>query len=187
MNRIITAEEFADYRNISKKLNTDKINEAIGQAQQSDLLGIMGDFYFDVMNNLTNDDYQNLLNGCDFTYTDCNQEEVSVSHEGIKAQEEVSVSHEGIKALLADYVYARYITMININLTPFGAVSKSMNDSEKVDRTVLRDLSKQAQIDASYKWKYIEMYIKENEDLFPAYNRKTKRAKKFNSLNFDVI
>jgi len=174
MNRIITAEEFADYRNISKKLNTDKINEAIGQAQQSDLLGIMGDFYFDVMNNLTNDDYQNLLNGCDFTYTDCNQEEVSVSH-------------EGIKALLADYVYARYITMININLTPFGAVSKSMNDSEKVDRTVLRDLSKQAQIDASYKWKYIEMYIKENEDLFPAYNRKTKRAKKFNSLNFDVI
>ena len=47
MTNLITAAEFASFRNISKKLDTGKIDEAIKLAQQSDLLDILGEFFFD--------------------------------------------------------------------------------------------------------------------------------------------
>lgn len=154
MNNLITAIEFSTFRNISKKLDTAKIDEAISLAQQSDLIGILGEFYFDVINNKDEPEWGDLLNGDIFTY---NNEEFE---------------HSGIKRLLADYAYSRFIYMINVNLTPFGAVSKIMNNSEKIERNTIKDIAKQAQIDAGIKFKFIEKYIFSKPILFKRYCNK---------------
>ena len=78
--------------------------------------------------------------------------------------------HDGIRALLADFTYARYVYMANVNLTAFGIGSKFTEDSEGVDRNVIKDLAKQAQIDANIKFKTIRKYILSNPDgLFDRY------------------
>ena len=70
MANIITAIEFAGFRNISKKLDTPKIDESIGLAQQSDLIQILGDFYFDVVKNQLEVAWLPLMDGGTFTYND---------------------------------------------------------------------------------------------------------------------
>ena len=51
MDLLITPIEFSQLRDISKKIDTEKVNEAISLAQQSDLIDILGEFYFDVLKN----------------------------------------------------------------------------------------------------------------------------------------
>lgn len=151
MAYLITATEFAGYRDISSKLDTNKINEAIGLAQQSDLIEILGDFYFDVVKNAAESSYSDLMDGSTFEY--CDKEYV----------------HAGIKKLLGDYTYARFVYMVNINLTPFGAQSKFTQDSEGIDRLTIKDLAKQAQVDAGIKFKFIQKYILSDTDTFSRY------------------
>jgi len=151
MINLITVEEFAEYRNISKKLDEDKINEAISLAQQSDLIKILGDFYFDVVKNAEVTAWLPLMNGSDFEY--CGED----------------FQHAGIKKLLADYTYSRFVYMVNINATPFGFQTKFTEDSNGIDRLVIKDLSKQAQIDAGFKFKYIQKYLLSDTTLFERY------------------
>jgi hypothetical protein len=59
----------------------------IEQAQLIDVKPLLGDrFYFDLINNLDNEKYQPLLDGCAFTY--------------------FGISYTMVKALLADYFMA---------------------------------------------------------------------------------
>ena len=169
MNQLITATEFASYRNISKKLDTDKINEAILLAQQSDLLEILGDFYFDVLENSDSSEYSDLMDGTEFEYCD------------------ESFRHVGIKRLLADYAYSRFIYMINVNLSAFGAVTKNYQDGDPIERNQVKDLSKQAQVDAGIKFKYIEKYILSEPDLFTRYCSVDNPGTSFNSVRISKL
>lgn len=149
---MITSAQFAALRDISQKIDEPKVNEGIGLAQKSDLYNILGDFYFDVLKNQDVAAWQPLMNGSEFTY--CTDE----------------FEHEGIRALLADYTYARYVYMANVNLTAFGIGSKFTDDSEGVSRAIIKDLQKQAQVDAGIKFKTIQKYILFNpDDLFDRY------------------
>jgi len=159
MDNIITAEEFASFRNISKKLDTDKINESISLAQQSDLLEVLGEFLFDVYKNKDEPEYDLLMNGGEFEY---NGE---------------SYEHAGIKALLADYTHARYLYLKPVNDTAFGLKFKETQDGTSVDRNYLRDMQKQDQVDAGIKFKFINLYLCANPDLFPRYYTRSERDK----------
>lgn len=169
MENIITAVEFAEFRNISKKIDTDKIDEDIALAQQSDLVQILGDFYFDVLKNKDEVDYEDLMNGSEFTY--CNEE----------------FEHVGIKKLLADYTFARYVYSKNQVDTAFGMVTKVYKDGTPVDRNTMKDLSKQAQVDAGIKFKFIEKYILSEPELFSRYCKNKKRDTSFNSVRFSKL
>jgi len=169
MNLLITALEFASFRNISAKLDTAKIEEAISLAQQSDLLKILGDFYFDVLKNATEESFKDLLDGSEFTVAG------------------LDYKHAGIKRLLADFTFARYIQTINVNLTPFGAVSKLSQDSEGTDRNTIKDLSKQAQIDAGIKFEFIDKYIVSNPVAFARYCKNKKTGTSFSSLRISRL
>lgn len=169
MDLLITPVEFAAFRDISKKIDDDKTNEAISLAQQSDLIDILGDFYFDVLKNATETAWLPLMDGSEFTYCDKEYE------------------HVGIKALLADYTYARFIYMANVNLTPFGAQSKFTNDSEGIDRLVIKDLSKQAQVDAGIKFKYIRYYLLSDPELFSRYCESQRTDTPFNGQKFSIL
>lgn len=161
MTNLITAAEFATYRNISQKIDTAKVDEAVSLAQQSDLIEILGDFYFDVMKNALVEAWLPLMNGSEFEY---NGEEYE---------------HAGIKRLLADYTYSRFVYMVNINATPFGFQKKFTEDSEGIDRNTIKDLSKQAQVDAGIKFKFIEYYIKSEPELFSRYCKNKSQGTSF--------
>lgn len=148
---LITPTEFANFRSISKKLDTEKLNESIGLAQQSDLQDMLGGFYYDVLKNKDELTYSDLMNGSEFEY--CGE----------------TFNHAGIKALLADLTYSRFIYMINVNLTPFGAQTKYTEDSNGIDRNHIKDLSRQAQFDAGVKFKIIQKYLLSDTELFSRY------------------
>lgn len=169
MDNIITVEEFIAFRNVSKKVDAEKINECISLAQKSDLNNILGDFFFDVYKNRNNPDYEGLLNGLEFEYCD-----------------EVFI-HDGVKSLLADYTYSRFMYMINVNMTPFGAVAKETQDSKAIDRNHIKDLSKQAQIDASNKFNIIQKYILSKPELFSRYCSNDKNRTGFNGIKIKKL
>lgn len=163
MDYLITPTEFGTFRDISVKQDEKKINESIGLAQQSDLIEILGEFYFDVVKNASESTYEDLMNGSTFEY--CDKEYV----------------HAGIKAMLADYTYSRFVYMANINATAFGFQKKYTQDSEGIDRNMIKDLSKQAQVDAGIKFKFIEKYILSEPVLFERYCKNKSQGTSFNS------
>ena len=169
MSNIITAIEFASFRNISQKLDTGKIDESISLAQQSDLLNILGDFYFDVVKNQSEGTYSDLMDGSTFTYNGYEYE------------------HAGIKRLLADYSYSRFASGGNINFTPFGIHKKLSNDSEPIDRNTVKDISKQAQVDAGIKFKFIEYYILSEPTLFERYCNGKQQGTNFSTQKFSKL
>lgn len=150
-NNLLSAGEFATYKSISKKIDKDKIEDSIKLAQSVDLIDVLGDFYFDLIENLSNEDYYNLINGSSFT---CNGK---------------TFKQEGIKSYLADLTYARFLYEINTNFTPFGLQQKFTQDSQPVDRNTVRDMVKQSQIDSSIKFKMIDKYLQSNKELFNRY------------------
>ncbi|OCK42529.1 hypothetical protein BA195_10155 [Tenacibaculum soleae] len=152
MNNIITAKEFAEYRNISKKIDEGKINECIKLAQSVDLFDVLNDFYFDLLQGVNEPEYNELMSGGTFT------------------SEGKNYYQEGLKSLLADYTYSRYIYVINTNHTSFGYQQKYTEDSQPVDRNFIKDVVKQTQIDASIKFKMIDKYLQTNKAIFPRYS-----------------
>lgn len=162
MIKLLTATEFSDLKNISKKIDVSRINEAIDLSQSIDLYDFLGDFLFDVVENRDEASYQDLLNGSSFTISG------------------KTYTHAGIKSLLADLVYSRYLYTSNINDTPFGLVNKLSNDSTPIDRNLIRDLVKRVQMDASIKFSIIDKYINQNITSFDRYSTG-------NNPNFNVF
>lgn len=169
MANLITATEFATFRNISVKRDETKIDEAISLAQQSDLVEILGDFYFDVVKNAEQASYSELMNGSEFVYDGDDYE------------------HAGIKKLLADYAYARYVYMKPVNDTAFGFMVKETQDGTPVDRNLLKDITKQAQVDAGIKFKFIEKYILSDPTTFDRYCKNKRQGTSFNNQKFSKL
>jgi hypothetical protein len=152
MNNILTATEIKNYKDIGNKIDENKINGIIEQAQLIDVKPLLGDrFYFDLMNNLSNPIYQPLLDGSSFTYFD------------------ITYSHDGIKALLSDYFMSRYALSINTNFSPFGATTKTPQDGEIADRNSLKDISTQQTQLAGARWEIIRLYLMANTSIFPEW------------------
>ncbi|MCG2611507.1 hypothetical protein LZZ90_08300 [Flavobacterium sp. SM15] len=154
MNKIVTATEIKTYKDVGEKIDEKKINPIIEQAQITELKDRLGsDFFFDVLANLSNPDYQNLLSGSTFT------------HNGIEYYQ------DGLKALTADYFMSKYVLLTNVNHTPFGATTKLSNDSQPVDRNTLKDISTQQMQLAGSRWEIIKLYLDSNSDLFPKWGK----------------
>ncbi|RAK21607.1 hypothetical protein B0I03_10539 [Flavobacterium aquaticum] len=152
MNKIITATEIKNYKDIGNKVDENKINPIIEQAQLTELKDVLGsEFYFDVLNNLNNPIYQDLLSGSTFTYNDI------VYHQ------------DGLKALTADYFMAKYVMQINTNITPFGATIKQSNDSVPAERNSLKDISTMQMQLAGSRWEQIKKYLDANKEIFPKW------------------
>lgn len=170
MSNLITAAEFAANRKISKKYNQQKADESISLAQESDLQNVLGDFYFDLIQDFADPSFADLMDGSTFTY------------------EDETFIHLGIKKMLSDLTFARYIYNINVNLTSFGAVSKNTQDSTPIDRNTTKDVAKQAQIDADIKFRTIKKYLLSNpNNTFDRYcdgqiNNTGSFAQKFSKL-----
>jgi hypothetical protein len=168
MDNLITAQEFAAYRNISKKLNIGKIDECIKLAQSVDLFDILGEFLFDVIGNKDEASYADLMSGSTFTVSSSNY------------------IQEGIKSLLADYAYGRYLYAINTNQTSFGLVQKINDDSTPIDRNMIKDMVKLSAQDASIKFRMIDKYLLNNTSTFTRYSKGNDSTINTFSQNFWV-
>lgn len=169
MNNILKPEEIKNYRDLGKKLDLDKVNEVLRLAQNIDLRKKLGHFIYQTLENIDNPVFADLLIGCSFEY------------------QGDTYYHEGIKSILADYFYARFLYKININITHYGATHKKSNDSEPVDRKVLQDEAKQAQIDANDKFELVDLYLKSKSDIFPSYSNSGSTPVTTNSIRFYTI
>lgn len=170
MENLITVSEFVALRKISGKYDVQKVTECITQAQNSDLQDLLGDFYFDLVINYEEDVYVDLIAGGIFQY------------------EGKFFEHLGIKAILADYTYARYISTINKNLTPFGMHTKISENSQPVDRNSINDEVKQAQRDAGIKFRVTEKFIlKHQNGEFSRYCENDKPNTGFRGLKISKL
>lgn len=150
MNNLLTPTQIQAFKDIGNKIDENKINPIIEQAQIVDLKATLGDrFYFDVLANKDNPDYAPLFSGCTFTYFD------------------VNYYQDGLYSLLADYFMSKYVLQINTNYTPFGATQKLGQSSEVTDRNSLKDVSTQQMQLAGSRWEIIYLYLNANPVLFP--------------------
>lgn len=166
-NLFITLQEFVDEKKISGKPNEKKVNQAIKEAQAVDLKKMLGLFYFFLVENYVNE--SGLMDGSSFVYN------------------EMNISHLGIKNVLIDLAYSRYIIDVNVNLNAFGANTKETSNGSAVDRLTLKELSKQAQIDAGYKFKDVVLYIESVERLRAKYYGSEKNEVSFRGLRISKI
>lgn len=171
MSSLITVLEFIAFRKVSKKQDEEKVLECISQAEETDLIKMIGDFYFDVSKNKDSEEWNDLLNGSEFEY---NGEDYI---------------HKGLKRVLADLAYARYSYNKNINDTSHGFVFKEYQDGKTIDRNLIKDISAQAIVDAYSKFKFVECYILSKPDLFSRYckNKKGSETASFNGNRFSVM
>lgn len=163
MSNILTAIELTNYKDIgyksltgTTKVDVNKINQVLDEVQLTNLKDALGDrFYFDLISNLENPDYQDLLSGSTFEYCD------------------ITYKQDGIKALLADFFMAKYVLVVNTNFTPFGATVKNSNDSEPADRNSLKDISNHQSQLAGARLEIIRYYLDSNTTLFPNWKHNT--------------
>lgn len=178
MSNIITEQEFKDLKDISGKAPSKKMEQVIKKAH-IDLRERLGDaFYYDVVQNQAEANYTDLLDGAEYTRGD------------------FTVYQEGLKQLVAEYAYARYLYEVNINVSPFGgAVTKNSQDSEPVDRGVIKDMVKQTQQDADSIWQLIEDYLNENAETFTVWAKQqessgiegSSNTSGFNQTRFTIL
>lgn len=154
--QLITVEEFKVFRDLGYKVDTDKATEAIRESQQVELYDNFGQFVFDIIANKDEATYTDLMNGSTFTVS---------GYDFIQ---------EGIKSLLADFAYARYLSKIAMNLTPFGITIKIAEDSQPVDKKTIDEMIMKTLQDADVKKQLIDKYLinTATSSLFERYSRK---------------
>lgn len=142
---MITVEEF----NLFEKLPFDNRADVI-QKQEKAIEGGQMDFqklagnnlYFDILANRNAPEYTYLMVGSNFVV------------DGIQ------YTHPGVKKVVSKFAYSRYVYDINTNHTPFGMHERAGENSQAVHYSKLKEISRQAQVDASDMWELVELYLK---------------------------
>lgn len=122
MKFLITIENIKEFRPMSSSIPQDRIAPYIQEAQQFDLKRLLGDpFYADFMLRFDNNAdskyaaYQALLKGTTYTINGNN------------------VEYPGLIGYLSYMTLARFFNNNQINVTKYGLVTKSMEQSEPLD------------------------------------------------------
>lgn len=144
MNNLITVEEF----NLYEKLPFDN-REDVVQKQEKAIEGGQMDFqkvagknlYFDIFSNKNAPEFTYLMIGSNFMVDD------------------IQYSHSGVKRVVSKFAYARYVYDINTNHTAFGLHERIGENSQSVHHAKIKEISRQAQVDANDMWELVELYL----------------------------
>jgi len=160
---LITREDIANYKQISKSTFDDVLNQHIKEAQFEDLRPLLGDrLYNDIIENTSN--YDDLLNGG--VYTDDNN---------------ITRTNQGLKAVLVYYTDARYKMFGSITDTPFSLVEKlNGNESKPVDYNVKKSLYTMNRQMAYNLWLTVDTYLRATKNaLYIGYCSNSNQRKSF--------
>ncbi|WP_157681234.1 DUF6712 family protein [Maribacter dokdonensis] len=157
--------------NISRgwEKESGKIQTCIDDAEEVDLFEQLGNFYFELIAKADDEDFDNLLNGCEFEF------------EGVK------MKHSGLRKYVAGLAYVRYLGVSNMTHTPHGYVNKLTQNSEPVSYNQIKDEKKEVQRAASIRFKTISNYLELNPEIFTSYNPKKSNSHSYNSLKTSTL
>ena len=157
MTPMISRLDFENVVQISKHCDYEVLQEYILERQNLDMLGLLGNcFYVNVIDNLTNADYSDLLDGSKFQ-VECNGETKTLVH-------------FGLKRVLIHYSYAAYVFRKGFVDTPFSVVIKQSEDSVPVSQTDLKTLHNEHRTIAFNYWKMTLEYLCANKDTFTEFD-----------------
>lgn len=140
MLKLITRSDIANYRQISKTSNDDKLNELILDAQMLDLQPLLGErLYNKILSNPS--DYTELLEGGSYNY------------------QNASYTNYGLKMVLAYYAYARYVMFGSAIDTPFSLTEKLNPDSRPVETSSKKTTWHLNRESASQIWENVSNYL----------------------------
>ena len=152
MANLITRTDIALYKQISKTVFDEVLNPFISDAQFTDIQPLMGpDFYFDMIENVTDANYVALLAAGTYTY------------------EGETFTNVGLKAVIAHYAYARYIMFGSQVDTPFGFQEKTNENSLNVSVAGKKTIYKMNQQMAFGYWENVLAFLSRNATDYPKW------------------
>ena len=160
MKSLISIDDIATYRPMSKGIPFDRINPFIQESQDLEVCSVLGDpLYTDLLAkfNVTTDPlyaiYRDLLYGK--TYT---------------PQGEVGpIQYKGIVPMLVYFSLARFFVNNPINITKYGIVAKNNEYSEALDQaTITNAVNELKSIGVAYQHKVIK-FLQDNASAYTLY------------------
>lgn len=140
MQPLITRNDIARYRQISKSANEAKLKEMILDAQILDLQPLIGEnLYNQLLSAL--EEYKELFDG------------------GIYEHKGITYTNYGLKMVLAYYTYARYIMFSSITDTPYSVVEKLNDTSRPVEASSKKTIYSLNRDAAFQIWDNVKKYL----------------------------
>lgn len=154
--KIISRQQIQVYKQLSKSIYDDKLNQIILETQFQDLRPLLGERFFnDILAKVEALDplYDDLLDGNTYTY------------------QGITYTNYGIRCVLSNFIYARYTMFGDIIDNSFGQTMKmNVNESQPLSSSLKKSLY-QMNRDLAYNyWLNVRDYIVRNSTDFPLYN-----------------
>lgn len=140
MQPLITRNDIAQYRQISKTPNDAKLKEMILDAQMLDLQPLLGESLYNKIL-YAPEEYEPLLEG------------------GIYEIDGIGYTNYGLKMVLAYFSYARYVMFASMTDTPFSVVEKLNPDSRPADPAAKKTLYALNREAAFQLWENVKRYL----------------------------
>jgi len=176
---LITKTDFVPYRNLTVNMDDSKrLEPFILEAQRIDLNNLLGKrLYFDMIAYLssynagvaaanaasttytpTADEqwFQQLLNGCSYTYT-------------WPDRTTTTKIYAGLKPVLVYLSYARFVRSDNVRSTQSGFVKKTVDFSTQISDKEIQAVASRAEADANAFFTGTEDFMVDNADYFRKY------------------
>jgi len=154
--KIISRQQIQVYKQISKSIYDDKLNQIILETQFQDLRPLLGERFFNDILNEESDStgvYNDLLDGNTYEY------------------QGITYTNYGLRCVLANYIYARYTMFGDVIDNSFGQTIKlNPNDSQPLSSSLKKSLY-QMNRDLAYNyWLNVRDFIIRNSTDYPLYN-----------------
>lgn len=164
MQKLITRNDIAKYRQVSKTPNDDKLNEMILDAQILDLQPLLGEsLYNKILANPA--DHEELLTG------------------GVYEVDGIDYTNYGLKMVLAYFAYARHIMFSSVTDTPYSVVEKLADNSRPVETTFKKTIYTLNRDAAFQIWENVKKYlIRTKHADFAQCQNPTSRGLKFKKI-----
>ncbi len=140
MQLLITRSDIAQYRQIAKSPNNEKLNEMILDAQMQDLAPLLGEKLYNKLL-ASPQEYIELLDGG--TY----------EHKG------ETCTNYGLKMALSYFAYARYMMFSSVTDTPYSVVEKLNPDSRPADASAKKAIYTLNRDNAFKIWDNVKNYL----------------------------
>lgn len=151
---LITKEDIAKYREISKAVRDEKINPFIQDAEMLDFRNMLGhDLYSDLKENISESNYELLWKGGNYMYN---------------GKENNFIGLEIVLCLLA---YARYMMFGSNTDTGFGMVQKSFQDSTPVPAITKKTMYTENRRAASAYFADAVTFLNRNRSDYPLWKK----------------
>lgn len=152
--QLITIDDIAQYRPLSKDIPADRINPFINEAQRIDIGQMLGrTLYYDFLDkfdaNPVNQPYVDLLNGKVYQ---------------VSGQ---SVQYEGIKPCHVYFALARFFENNPINVTKYGLVQKLDESSTPLDPAIIKQAITSLKSVAIQYQHDVEQFLADNVSIYP--------------------